>query len=120
MSSSARFSTSPPASYSASIFARPSRMASASEASMLPFAFSIWQCATEPRKSCFHKHLSNGIQELISRMRADGPSANGQPHRLLDVTIRLIIAALLTPALAGCDKGKKDQPQAPDSQKRNE
>src|SRR3546814_1670738 len=111
MSSSARFSTSPPASYSASIFARPARMASASAASMMPFAFSIWQCATEPRKSCFHKRLSNGIEALISRMTADSPSANRPPHSLLDVSMRLIIAALLTLALAGCDKGKQDQPQ---------
>src|SRR3546814_4306206 len=75
------------------------------------FAFSIWQGATEPRKSCFHKRLSNGIEALISRMTADGPSANRPPHSLLDVSMRLIIAALLTLALAGCDKGKQDQPQ---------
>src|SRR3546814_12159563 len=86
-------------------------MASASAASMTPLAFSIWQCATEPRKSCFHKRLSNGIEALISRMTADGPSANRPPHSLLDVSMRLIIAALLTLALAGCDKGKQDQPQ---------
>src|SRR3546814_6846746 len=44
-------------------------------------------------------------------MTADGPSANRPPHSLLDVSMRLIIAALLTLALAGCDKGKQDQPQ---------
>src|SRR3546814_13826243 len=44
-------------------------------------------------------------------MTADGPSANRPPHSLLDVSMRLIIAALLTLALAGCDKGKQDHTQ---------
>src|SRR3546814_4228937 len=111
MSSSARFSTRPPASYSASIVRSPARVASASPASMMPCAFSISACAIDPRRSCRHNRLSNGIEALMSRMIADGPSANRPPHSLMDVSMRFLIAALLTLALVGCDKGKQDQPQ---------
>jgi thiol-disulfide isomerase/thioredoxin len=55
--------------------------------------------------------LSNGIEALISRITADGPSAKRPPHIELEPPLRLLIACLLTLTLAACDKQKPSGPQ---------
>jgi thiol-disulfide isomerase/thioredoxin len=63
-----------------------------------------------------HKRLSMAIEAFISRMSAEGPSANRPPHMALECwSLRLVIfclpALVLGFALAGCDRQKAPAPQ---------
>ena len=74
--------------------------------------------------SCRHNALSKGIEAFISRMIADGPSANRPPHIALEpapllssrsLTLAVPIAVIACALLAGgCDRrsGDEAQPQA--------
>ena len=67
--------------------------------------------------SCRHSRLSKEIEAFISRISAEGPSANRPPHIALESDrLRpepLVIFGLLAllPALAGCDRQKAEAPQ---------
>ena len=66
--------------------------------------------------SCRHNRLSKPIEAFISRITAEGPSANRPPHMALEsLSLRLVIACLpglmLGLALAGCDRQKAPAPQ---------
>src|SRR4029079_11790681 len=66
--------------------------------------------------SCRHNRLSKAIEAFISRMSAEGASANRPPHMALEEwSLRFVIACLpglaLGLALAGCDRQKASAPQ---------
>jgi thiol-disulfide isomerase/thioredoxin len=61
--------------------------------------------------------LSKGIEALISRITADGPSAKRPPHIELEPPLRLLIACLLTLTLAACDKQNPAAPQGSEAAK---
>src|SRR6201999_3137307 len=65
----------------------------------------------DPAMSCCHRRLSKGIEALISRITAAGPSAKRPPHILLEFSVRPLIACLLMLALAACDTKPKDTSQ---------
>jgi thiol-disulfide isomerase/thioredoxin len=61
-----------------------------------------------------HIRLSNEIDAFISRISAEGPSANRPPHISLELPLRPEIACLLAAAAlltSGCDRQKGGEPQ---------
>src|SRR5947199_10806732 len=75
----------------------------------MPWAASIAIWTRLASTSWRHKRLSKAIEAFISRMSAEGPSANRPPHMALECwSLRLVIfclpALLLSVALAGCDR----------------
>src|SRR3546814_4370546 len=83
----------------------------------MPCAASMATCAFEATMSWRHSALSKGIEALISRMIALGPSANLPPHITLElpVSLRLSLTVLAsTLLLAACASGADDpaKPQA--------
>jgi thiol-disulfide isomerase/thioredoxin len=87
-------------------------------AEITPQAPSIAACALLAAMSCRHSALSNGIEALISRMIALGPSAKRPPHIRLEPGMPRLSLVSLTCALAllvaGCDRqsGEEAQPEA--------
>src|SRR6185369_7461721 len=82
----------------------------------MPWAASIAIWTRLASMSCRHNRLSKAIEAFISRMSAEGPSANRPPHMALEEwSLRLVIACLpglvLGLALAGCDRQKAAAPQ---------
>src|SRR5690606_33270977 len=118
MSSSAQSSGTPSLSYSAATRSSPRSIATASSDEITPQAPSIAACALLAAMSCRQSALSNGIEALISRMIALGPSAKRPPHIRLEPDMpRLFLVSLtcaLALAVAGCDRESEQaaQPQA--------
>src|SRR5688572_8630612 len=118
MSSSAQSSGTPSRSYSAATWSSPASIAFASSAEITPQAPSIAACALLAAMSCRQSALSNGIDALISRMIAEGPSAKRPPHIRLEPTMPRLSLVSLTCALAlvvaGCDRQSEEaaQPEA--------
>src|SRR6476469_3832583 len=84
----------------------------------MPWAPSIATCALDAAMSCRHSALSNGIEALISRMMALGPSAKRPPHMefapVAFPSFRLSLTLILSAALvAGCSKHPSADPQEP-------
>src|SRR6478609_3523392 len=79
----------------------------------MPWRPSIAACARLARISCRHRRWSNGIEALISRMIALGPSANRPPHIALESDMRRLVlsSVLLLFAAAGCHKQEPKAPQ---------
>ena len=114
MSSRSQFSGTPFASYSAATRSSPSAIAAASSVETMPCAPSMATCAFDAAMSCRHSALSNGIEALISRMIALGPSAKRPPHIALEsvLSLRLSLTLLLSAGLvAGCSKEEPAPPQ---------
>jgi thiol-disulfide isomerase/thioredoxin len=84
---------------------------------MIPHAPSIAACALLAAMSCRHSALSKGIDALISRITADGPSAKRPPHIALEPfmprSALLPLTLALAFAVAGCDREstRATQPQ---------
>src|SRR4051794_31258771 len=91
---------------------RPFSIEAASSAVTMPCAASIWTCAIDPAISCCHSRLSKGMEALISRITAAGPSAKRPPHMLLEFSVRLLMILLPMLALTACDKQSADKEQA--------
>src|SRR6478609_4258888 len=108
MSSRSQFSGTPSRSYSAATWSRPCSIATASSLETMPQAPSIATCALLAAMSCRQSALSKGIEALISRMIAAGPSAKRPPHIWLEPAMpRLPLLSLTLPIvllLAGCDR----------------
>src|SRR5690606_21860684 len=117
MSSSAQSSGTPSRSYSAATRSSPASIARASSAETIPQAPSMATCALLAAMSWRHSALSNGIEALISRMTALGPSAKRPPHIWLEPPMPRSLLFSLTCALAlvtaGCDRESAEpaQPQ---------
>src|SRR5690606_7727114 len=90
-------------------------MATASSPDTIPCAPSIATCALLAAISCRHSALSNGIEALISRMIAPGPSEKRPPHIWLEPFMPRSPSFLLTCALAlvlaGCDRESAEPAQ---------
>src|SRR5687767_7131934 len=82
----------------------------------MPWVASIAIWARLASMSCRQSRLSKEMEAFISRIRAEGPSANRPPHIALEsLSLRPSIASLLSLslglALAGCDGQKAAEPQ---------
>src|SRR5690606_39470760 len=107
------------ASYSVATTSSPRSIVFASSADTMPHAPSMAACALLAAMSCRHSALSNGMEALISRMIAPGPSAKRPPHIRLEPSMpRLSLIALtatLALVLAGCDRQSAEPAQPQES-----
>ena len=91
-----------PLSYSSSIRSSPSSIASASSWATMPWAASMAIWTRLAAMSCRQSRLSKPIEAFISRISAEGPSANRPPHMALESLI-----------LAACDRLSPRPPDRP-------
>src|SRR5690606_15475352 len=114
-SSRSQFSGTPSASYSAAMRSSPPEIARASSPDTIPHAPSMAAWALLAAMSCRHSALSNGIEALISRMIALGPSAKRPPHIWLEPEMPRLSLLSLTCAfalvVAGCDRQSAEPAQ---------
>src|SRR6185312_3241171 len=86
-------------------------MAEQSSGETIPCWASIWTCAIDPAISCRHNRLSNGMEALISRITAAGPSAKRPPHMLLEFSVRSLMMLLPLLGLIACDRQSEGKGQ---------
>src|SRR5205085_10741699 len=80
MSSSSNFSGTPSRSYSAAMRSRPSRIAAASSAGIIPWSRSIAACAFDAAISSRHSRLSKPIDALIRSISSEADARKRPPH----------------------------------------